>query len=58
PVREPVLELTTPKLYSSVDAAANNTEFHAGTCGKGEPMQGIPVWFGGPSIRIRKVRLG
>src|SRR3989338_599061 len=58
PVREPVLEITTPKLYSSVDAAANNIEFHAGSCGKGEPMQGMPVWFGGPSIRIRKVRLG
>ncbi|MEK6968463.1 MAG: TldD/PmbA family protein [Nanoarchaeota archaeon] len=58
PVRQPVLEITTPKLYSSVDAAANNIEFHAGSCGKGEPMQGMPVWFGGPSIRIRKVRLG
>ena len=58
PIREPVLEITTPKLYSSVDGAANNIEFHAGSCGKGEPMQGMPVWFGGPSIRIRKVRLG
>jgi TldD protein len=29
----------------------------AGYCGKGEPMQAIPVWFGGPSVRVRRVRL-
>jgi TldD protein len=27
-------------------------------CGKSEPMQGIPVWFGGPHIRLKEVRLG
>jgi len=58
PVRMPVVEIETKKLYSSVDAVAKNTEYHAGTCGKGEPMQGIPVWFGGPSIRLRNLRLG
>ena len=58
PVLKPIIEITTPKLWSSVDAAANNTEYHAGSCGKGEPMQACPVWFGGPSMRIRKIKLG
>lgn len=57
PVLNPTLEITTPALYSAIDAVGNNTEYHAGSCGKGEPMQGIPVWFGGPSIRLRGVRL-
>ncbi len=57
PVKEPVLEITTPQLWRSVDAAAKNLEFNAGSCGKGEPMQAIPVFFGGPSIRLRGVKL-
>ncbi len=57
PVVSPTLEITTPALYSAIDAVGNNTEYHAGNCGKGEPMQAIPVWFGGPSIRLRNVRL-
>ncbi|MGB9708824.1 MAG: TldD/PmbA family protein [Infirmifilum sp.] len=56
-VKNPVLELTTKTFYSSVDAADKNLEFYAGTCGKGEPMQGVPVWFGGPNVRIRNVLL-
>ena len=58
PVIKPIIELTTPKLWSSVDAVANNIEYHAGNCGKGEPMQGCPVWLGGPSMRLKKIRLG
>ena len=57
PVVNPVIETTTPKLYSSVTGVANNLEFHAGTCGKGEPMQAIPVWFGGPSIKLSGIRV-
>ncbi|MBI2175910.1 TldD/PmbA family protein [Candidatus Woesearchaeota archaeon] len=57
PVWRPTIEISTPKLWSSVDAAAGNMEYHAGTCGKAEPMQAIPVWFGGPSMRIRNIRL-
>ncbi len=57
PVKMPVLEIQTPALYSAIDAVADNVEYHAGTCGKGEPMQGIPVWFGGPSLRIKNVRM-
>ncbi len=53
PVKSPVMEVSTFDLYKAVDAVANNMEYHAGNCGKGEPMQAIPVWFGGPSIRLR-----
>jgi len=56
-VRNPVLELTTKTFYSSVDAADKNLAFYAGTCGKGEPMQGVPVWFGGPNVRVRNIKL-
>ena len=58
PTRNPILEITTPGLYRSVDAVGKEVEFQAATCGKGEPSQGAPVWHGGPSIRLRKIRLG
>lgn len=58
PVRAPVLEMTTIGLWSAVDAASKDLEFQAAYCGKGDPMQGIPVWTGGPHIRLRKVRVG
>lgn len=57
PVRRPVLEVTTPGFYSRVDAVADDLEFYAGTCGKGDPMQGVDVWMGGPHLRLRNVRL-
>ena len=57
-VRNPVLEITTPGLYGSVDAVGKTVEFEAATCGKGEPEQGAPVSHGGPPIRLRKVRIG
>ncbi|MEM0445008.1 MAG: TldD/PmbA family protein [Nitrososphaerota archaeon] len=56
-VFQPVVELTTQALYSAIDALGNDLEFYAGYCGKGDPMQAIPVWFGGPSARLRNVRL-
>ncbi len=57
-VRNPVLEITTKSFYSSIDAAGKELRFYAGTCGKGEPAQGVPVWFGGPDVRLRNIRLG
>ena len=57
-VRNPVLEITTTGLWSAVDAAGKDVEFQAAYCGKGDPMQGIPVWTGGPHIRLRKIRIG
>ncbi|MGQ9719391.1 MAG: TldD/PmbA family protein [Nitrososphaerales archaeon] len=57
-VKNPVLEITTPKLWSSVDARGKEIEFVAATCGKGDPMQGAPVWTGGPNMRLRGIRIG
>ncbi len=58
PIRNPILEITTPGLYGSVDAVGKDVEYAGATCGKGDPMQGAPVWTGGPPIRLRKIRLG
>ncbi|HLD42991.1 MAG TPA: TldD/PmbA family protein [Candidatus Nanoarchaeia archaeon] len=55
PVRNPVLEINTTKLWQCFDAVGKKPEYAAGSCGKGEPMQPIPVWFGGPSARLRRV---
>ncbi len=57
PVYQPTIEITTPNLWKCVDAVAKNMEYHAGNCGKSSPMQAAPVWFGGPSMRIRGIRL-
>ncbi|MBI4406559.1 TldD/PmbA family protein [Candidatus Micrarchaeota archaeon] len=57
PVKNPVIETTTPQLYASIVEAGNNPEFHAASCGKGEPMQGMPVYMGGPSLLIKGVQL-
>jgi len=57
-LRNPVLEITTTGLWSAVDAVGNKVNFFSGYCGKGDPMQGIPVWMGGPEIRLRNIRMG
>lgn len=57
-LRNPVMEMTTTGLWSSVDAVGRDLEFSSASCGKGDPMQGIPVWTGGPHIRLRNVRVG
>ena len=57
PVISPVLEITTPAFYKAIDAIGKKIEYSAGDCGKGEPMQGIPVWLGGPMIRLRNVHI-
>ncbi len=57
-IRRPVLELTTIGLLGSVDAVSKDFDAHYATCGKGDPMQGAPVWMGGPHLRIRDIRLG
>ena len=58
PIRNPILEITTPGLYGSVDAVGKDVEYAGASCGKGDPMQAAPVWTGGPPIRLRKIRLG
>jgi TldD protein len=57
-VKAPVLEITTPALWGSVKARSKRLEFEAATCGKGDPMQGIPVWTGGPDTLLGHVRIG
>ena len=57
PVRQPVIETTTFELLKKLDARGRDLEFDAGTCGKGEPIQGVPVWMGGPHLRFRKLRI-
>lgn len=55
PVARPVIETTTLKFWTAVDAVSKNVEFDAATCGKGDPMQGVPVYTGGSCIRLRGV---
>jgi len=57
-IRRPVLEITTQSFYSSVDALGKKIEFISGTCGKNEPMDGVPVWMGGPYARLRDIPIG
>jgi TldD protein len=57
-IRNPVIEMTTPSLFKSIDAVGKDISFSAATCGKGDPQQGIPVWTGGPDIRLRNVKIG
>ncbi len=54
-IRRPTLETTTVKFYSSIDAVGKDLRFYAGTCGKGDPMQGVDVWMGGPHLRLRNL---
>ena len=54
-VARPVIETTTLKFWTAVDAVSEKVEFDAATCGKGDPSQGIPVYTGGPCIRLRGV---
>ncbi len=57
-VKAPVLEITTPKLWGSVKARSRHMEYEAATCGKGDPMQGAPVWTGGPETLLAGIKLG
>lgn len=57
PVKAPVIEATTEVIFSSVDAVGNDLTFKAATCGKGQPEQGVPVWTGGPSMRLRGIHI-
>lgn len=56
-VREPFIEVDTKTLWSNVDAVANDLRFYPGTCGKGNPEQGVPVYLGGPTFRVAGVKV-
>jgi len=55
PVARPVIETTTKVFWTAVDAVSKKIEYDAATCGKSDPMQGAPVYTGGPLLRLRKV---
>jgi TldD protein len=55
PVARPIIETTTKNWWTAVDAISKEIEFDAATCGKGDPMQGMPVYTGGPIIRLKEV---
>jgi TldD protein len=57
PLARPVIETTTQIFWSAVDAVSKKVEFDAANCGKGDPMQAVPVYTGGPIIRLRKVHV-
>lgn len=54
-VKRPVIETNTINFYSSIDAIGKDLHFNAGTCGKGDPEQGVDVWMGGPHMRLRNL---
>nr|KJR72595.1 MAG: peptidase C69 [Vulcanisaeta sp. AZ3] len=56
-VRNPFIEVNTKTLWSNVDAVANDLTFYPGTCGKGNPEQGVPVFLGGPTFRVNNIRV-
>jgi len=57
-IRRPILELTTFGILGNVDAVSKDFNSPHGYCGKGEPSQGVPVWLGGPHVRLRNINLG
>jgi TldD protein len=57
-IKDPVLEITTPKYWGSIDARASDLQFTCGTCGKGDPMQGAPVFIGAPHVRLKDIAVG
>ncbi|MHA1637873.1 MAG: TldD/PmbA family protein [Candidatus Thorarchaeota archaeon] len=58
-VKAPVFETTSVGMLSAVDGVSKeiNIEFPA-TCGKSDPMQGVPVSTGGGIIRFRNIKMG
>src|SRR3989441_636449 len=57
PVRNTIIELTTPAFWSAVDAVGKDLDFEAGFCGKPDPGQSLDAGLGGPTIRLRNVYL-
>lgn len=59
-ILKPALEISSPGLFSSIDAQGKleTLGWQGAFCGKSEPGQGCPVWTGGPYVRLRSVKLG
>ena len=57
PVRNPIIETTTQDLLTRLVARGRDLEFSAATCGKGDPLQGAPVWTGGPPLKFKGMKV-
>src|SRR3989449_1838337 len=57
PVRNTIIELTTPAFWSAVDAVGKDLDFEAGFCGKSDPGQALDPSLGGAAIPLRNVYL-
>lgn len=57
PAKNCVLEITTPGFWGAIDAVSKKLDFVSAECGKGDPLQAMPVFTGGPMVRLRKVVL-
>ncbi len=57
PLKYPVLESTTREILGSIVGRSNMLELYPGSCGKGDPMQPLPVSLGGPHLLLKNVRI-
>jgi len=57
PARKVVIEVTTPGFWGAIDAVSKKIGYTAAECGKGDPVQGMAVYTGGPMLRLRGVSL-
>lgn len=57
PVKRCALEITTPGFWGAIDAVSKNVKHNAAECGKGDPIQSMAVFTGGPMMRLREVAL-
>ncbi|MGC9099079.1 MAG: TldD/PmbA family protein [Candidatus Micrarchaeia archaeon] len=53
PVRNYKLDISTFDFWGSIELVGKEFELFPGDCGKGEPMQGVPVTMGGASALLR-----
>lgn len=53
PVKNYKIEAYTLDFWHAVRLVGNDFETYAATCGKGEPMQGVPVSMGGASALLK-----
>jgi TldD protein len=57
PAKSCALEITTPGFWGAVDAVSKTVKYQAAECGKGDPVQSMAVFCGGPMMRLRGVML-
>jgi TldD protein len=61
PLRDPMYTGITPRFWRACDAVCGPEEWHLwgiNTCGKGDPMQMMPVGHGAAPARFRDVEMG